>query len=584
MNIQKKLLQHIKYMRTYTVVTVMLALLTAGLIVAQAQSIARVINAAFLSRQGLSSIMWLLGVLLAVILVRAILVWIGERISNHTATIVKSELRRRVFAHLFALGPRYTRGERSGELVNTLSEGIETLDAYFSQFFPQVCAAVVIPLCILGIAFVIDPLSGLILLLTLPLLPFFMILIGKQANAMTQRRWHLLSQMSAHFLDVLQGLTTLKLFGRSGVQRENVRKVSAQFGAMTMKVLRVAFLSSFVMEMGATISTALVAVEIGLRLLYGGIGFEQAFFILLLAPEFYLPLRGLGPQFHAAMASMAGGQRLFEILETPAQGRGAGADGHAELVPTGLRFQDITFSYSSDTAPALTDVSFEVQAGQRVAIVGPSGAGKSTLANLLLRFVEPQQGEIRVMGEDGAEVALQHIPVKAWRELVAWQPQRPSLFTLTAAENIRLGRPEASMDEVIEAARQAHIHEVIEALPQGYETLIGEHGARLSGGEAQRLSLARAFIKNAPILLLDEATSTLDSASEAYVQRAIDAFAQERITLMIAHRLHTVRAADRIIVLDKGRVADCGTHDELLARSPLYQALIHAYEGVEVGV
>ncbi len=577
MNINKRLFQYVKTMRIYVGMVALLSLLTGLCIVLQSHYIAQIINGAFLVRQPLAQIMPALSILLLVLLGRAAVIWGNEAATNFVSSTVKGDLRLRLFQHILKLGPMYVKGERSGEIVNTAADGVDALDAYFIQFFPQACATMIIPTIVLITVFATDTLSGVVLLVTWPILPFFMILIGKQASAMTERRWYLLSSLSAHFLDVLQGMTTLKLFGRNRVQEETIQRISERYGATTMKVLRVAFLSSFVMELGATISNAIIAVEIGLRLLYGTIPFEQAFFVLLLTPEFYLPLRALGAQFHASMESAAGAQRIFDVLETPVREQTVTSENTPERDGSQtLRFDAVHYAYPTaegQSYPALKNVSFELHPGQKTALVGPSGAGKSTLANLLLRFLEPNQGRILLNG-----VPIQTFSAQDWRTRVAWQPQRPYLFNITVAENIRLGNPMASLEQVIQAARQADIHDFIETLPAGYDTVIGERGTRLSGGQAQRLSLARVFLKDAPILVLDEATSTLDTESEARVLQAIDAITQDRIVLVIAHRLNTITSADQIVVLQDGRVEDSGSHQELLARSQLYQKLIAAYD------
>jgi ATP-binding cassette subfamily C protein CydD len=578
----KRLLQQVRGVRVYLVVTVGLSSLIGGLIVAQAHFLSVIITGVFLAGQALDQTKGFLLGLLVVIAARAILLWGSEVTAHRIARQVKTRLRKRLMAHLVALGPRYTQGERSGELTTTFVEGVEALDAYFTQFLPQVFLTILVPLIILIAVFSVDLLSGVVLLVTAPLLPIFMILIGLAAEALTRRQWRSLGLMSAHFLDVLQGLPTLKLFGRSKVQQETIRRVSDQYRRLTMRVLRVAFLSSLVMELGATISTAIIAVEVGLRLLYGQMAFPQAFFVLLLAPEFYLPLRTLGARFHASMSSEAAAQRLFEILETPTPAQTTLLHNRQEKVPledsngspAGLiRFEDVSYAYDGER-PALQGVSLQIAPGQKIALVGPSGAGKSTIAHLLLRFIHADTGRVSVNG-----IGLEEIPPHVWRRQIAWVPQRPYLFNTTVVENIRAGRPEATQAEIITAAQQAHAHEFIQGLPQGYDTIIGERGARLSGGQAQRIALARAFLKNAPLLILDEATAQLDVESEAAVLQAITQLMQGRTVLMIAHRLSTIYSADTIIVLDGGRVVERGDHQSLLQRSHLYKQLVHAYEG-----
>jgi thiol reductant ABC exporter CydD subunit len=418
------------------------------------------------------------------------------------------------------------------------------------------------------------------------LIPIFTILIGSQADALTKRQWTSLSRMSAHFLDVLQGLTTLKLLGRSREQVRTIAQISERFRHATMGVLRVAFLSALVLEMVATLSTAVVAVQIGLRLLYGHLSFEQALFVLILAPEFYLPLRLLGTRFHAGMEGVAAARRIFEVLDTelptrdpciarveaepvlPSAGKARELAGHTPHI----RFEGVCYAYDGDQYPALENLSFEIAPGSKVALVGPSGAGKSTVAHLLLRFVEPDHGLIMVDGEP-----LSNLAPAAWRQTVAWVPQDPYLFHDTVAQNIRLARPTATPDQVAWAARQAHAHTFIVALPQGYDTVVGERGARLSGGEGQRIALARAFLKDAPLLILDEATANLDPEVEAQVQEALSRLLQGRTALVIAHRLGTVHHADRILVLSGGHLAQEGSHATLVSQEGMYRRLLSAY-------
>lgn len=597
MHLDHRLLHLLRGVRAPFALGVILSLGAGLLLVAQAYLLAQIVSRVFLDGQGLADVRGLLIALLIIALARAGMLWGSEAAAHHAAGQIKTDLRERLFAHLIALGPAYTRGERSGELANTATNGIEALDAYFSQYLPQLALAALVPLATLIVVFPLDVLSGVVLLVTAPLIPFFMILIGSMADRLTRRQWTQLSRLSAHFLDVLQGLPTLKLFGQSRAQIAIIRRVSEQFRDTTMSVLRVAFLSALALELLATLSTAIIAVEIGLRLLYGHITFDEAFFILVLAPEFYLPLRLLGSRFHAGMSGAAAAARIFDVLEiSPAPQsalelappsiqwrgdltgdgfplsavQGGGQEEGLTSSPASLHFDSVYYAYEDRLA--LNGVTFTIPAGQRIALVGPSGSGKSTIAQVLLRFITPAAGHITVNGRDLAD-----IPPDTWRAAVAWVPQMPYLFAASVADNIRLGRPDAPIENVIRAAQQAHADDFIRALPGSYDTPIGERGARLSGGQAQRIALARAFFKDAPLLILDEATANLDPDTEALIQDAINALLRDRTALIIAHRLNTIQAADQIVVLDRGTVAETGAHADLIAASGPYSRLVNAH-------
>ncbi|MDW8100379.1 MAG: thiol reductant ABC exporter subunit CydD [Anaerolineae bacterium] len=556
--------------------TILFGAIGGALTVLQAQYLTCIIDRVFLQRASLADVIPFLGWLALCILGRAACTWASEAGGASLAARIKIALRERLYWHALSLGPLWARGERTGELANAMTEGIEALDVYFSGYLPQLALAALIPLTILGFVLPIDPLSALILFLTAPLIPIFMRLIGSASDALTRRQWESLSRLSAHFFDVLQGLTTLKILGRSRDQIETIRVVTDRFRQATLSVLRVAFLSALALELVSTISTAVVAVTVGLRLLYGHLTFGQAFFVLLLAPEFYLPLRLLGIRFHAGISGITAAQRIFAILESepiappPSSPPEVGRRAQIEP-PLTVRFHGVSCQYPDAMAPALTDVSFTIEPGQKVAVVGPTGAGKSTLTHLLLRFLEPTMGYITING-----MPLREIDPAEWRSLIAWVPQMPYLFHDTVAANIRLAKPDASMDQVVEAARLAHAHEFICELPDGYYTVIGERGQRLSGGQAQRLALARAFLKNAPLLILDEPSASLDPEHEHWISQAIQRLLQRRSALIIAHRLNTIREADQILVLDGGRLVQMGRHVELIEQPGLYRQLILA--------
>lgn len=551
---------------------------TGGLLtIVQAWFLASIVNAVFINGLSRSALGLPLGLLLAAVAAKALSIWGADVSANLVAQRVKATLRERLLNHLSALGPAFTQGERTGELSTAAVEGVEALDAYFSQYLPQVVLAASIPLSILILIFPIDLLTGIVFVLTAPLVPFFMILIGKAGEALTGRQFASLGRLSAHFYDVLQGLTTLKALGQAKSQAKVIAEVSERYRDVTMQVLRVTFLSALALELLTTLSTAIVALEIGLRLLYGKLEFLPAFFILVVAPDFYLPLRQLGLRYHAGMSGASAATRIFEILDmplpVPTAQHSPGQSAPANFNPArfNISFQNVSFQYAGRETPALQDVSFTIPGGQITALVGASGAGKSTVASLLLRFSEPGAGQIML-----GDTPLTGIPVEEWRKLVAWVPQNPYLFQDSLGANLKLARPAATESELMRACEQAGLLEFITTLPQGFETQIGERGARLSGGQAQRLALARAFLKDAPFLLLDEPTSSLDPGLEAELRQSVQRLIAGRSALVIAHRLSTVYQAGQIIVLQAGRVMEMGRHPDLISQKGLYASLVRA--------
>jgi len=569
----------------YLPLTVALGTGSSLLLIVQAWLLAKVVDGVSLRGAGLAEVQPWLWPLLGLYLARAVLAWLAERAAFRGAARVKVALRDRVFRHIQALGPGYLSGERSGALVESLVKGIEDLEPYYARFIPAMSLSVIVPLAILAAVLPLDWLSGLVFLLTAPLIPFFMILIGKGAEALNQRQWRGLARMSGRFLDVIQGLPTLKLFNASRREADVIARVSEDYRRSTMQVLRVAFLSSAVLEFIASLSIAILAVFIGFRLyrldlpLPDALGvpeidFFTGFFVLLLAPELFLPLRNLGTHYHGRMEAIAAAGRLREVLDTPVPD---GHQGTATLppgAPLHLRLEGVCFAYAPGRE-ALRGLTFELQPGERVALVGASGAGKTTVVNLLLGFLRPDAGRILVDGVD-----LAGIDPADWRRHLAWVPQNPRLFRGTLLDNIRLGAPDADLDAVRAAARRARAAGFIEDLPLDYGTLVGEGGQGLSGGQIQRIALARAFLRKAPLVVLDEPTASLDPASEGLVQEGIDDLARGCTLLVIAHRLKTVRGADRILILDAGRLVQEGNHAGLVAADGPYRELAAAYGGL----
>jgi ATP-binding cassette subfamily C protein CydD len=574
-SVQRRILQYSRPARHLLYLTIALGFAAAVTVVAQAWLLSDVISRVFVGHESLSDVRTPMTFMVLLALARSAFVWASDALAQRSASHLKGSLRADLTQRLFALGPAFTRGERSGELVSVAVQGVEDLDEYITQYQPMRALAALVPVFVALAVFAIDPLTVLILLVTGPLLILFLGLIGSRAKDLTERRFLELNWMSASFLDMLQGLATLKLFGRSREQIENIRDISRRYGDATMEVLRTAFETALVLELSTTIATALVAVEISLRLMDGGLPFARALAVLIITPEFFFPLRQLAVRYHAGAAGTAAAARIFAILDAPPIPADGKAPAVTAAVPAGgdVRLEHVSFSYDRGRRPALRDVSISIPRGHRVALVGASGAGKTTVASLLLRFVEPDAGSISAGG-----VPLTSLDQAAWRSQIAWVPQQPHLFYGTVAENIRLARGDATQEAVLAAAKAAHADEFIARLPQGYDTVIGERGSRLSGGEQQRLAIARAFLKDAPFIILDEATSHLDAESEAKVRDALERLLDGRTVLIIAHRLNLAYQADEVVVLEQGRVVDAGAHRALLARDSVYRRLVASYE------
>ncbi|MFI8241063.1 thiol reductant ABC exporter subunit CydD [Streptomyces sp. NPDC085866] len=538
--IDPRLLRYARATRLFLVAVVGLGAVGAGLVIAQAMLIAEVVVGAFQHGQSVAELRTPLVLLAAVAVGRSVVAWLTELAAHRASAAVKSELRGRLLERAAQLGPGWLSGQRTGSLVTLATRGVDALDDYFSRYLPQLGLAVVVPVAVLARIVTEDWVSAAIIVGTLPLIPLFMMLIGWATQSRMDRQWRLLSRLSGHFLDVVAGLPTLKVFGRAKAQAESIRRITGEYRQATMGTLRIAFLSSFALELLATLSVALVAVTIGMRLVHGDMDLYIGLVILVLAPEAYLPLRQVGAQYHAAAEGLAAAEEIFAVLETPAPVAGTAA------VPEGpLAFDGVTVRYPGRSADAVSEVSFSVEPGETVALVGPSGAGKSTLLNVLMGFVRPVEGRVRVGGADLADVDLAE-----WRSRIAWVPQRPHLYAGTIAENVRLARPDADDTAVRRALRDAGALEFVDALPEGADTVLGEDGAGLSAGQRQRLALARAFLADRPVLLLDEPTAALDGATEADVVAAVRRLAAGRTVLLVVHRPALLEVADRVVCME----------------------------------
>ncbi|WP_030615398.1 thiol reductant ABC exporter subunit CydD [Streptomyces sclerotialus] len=540
--IDPRLLRYARATRFFLVAVVVLGLAGAGLVIGQAMLIAEVVVGAFQRDLGLGDLTTPVLLLALISVGRGLVSWLTELAAHRASAAVKSELRTRLLEKATGLGPSWLGTQRTGELTTLATRGIDALDDYFARYLPQLGLAVVVPVAVLVRIVTGDWISAATIVITLPLIPLFMILIGWATQSRMDRQWKLLTRLSGHFLDVVAGLPTLKVFGRAKAQAAAIRTITGEYRQATLRTLRIAFLSSFALELLSTISVALVAVGVGMRLVHGDLDLSTGLMVLILAPEAYLPLRQVGAQYHAAAEGLAAAEEIFDVLETEPEPGHAGT--RQAPAGTGISVDGLVVRHPGRSEPSLPQTSFEVAAGETVALTGPSGAGKTTLLNVLLGFTAPAAGRILVDGVD-----LTTLSPDSWRRRVAWVPQHPYLFAGTVAENVRLARPDADDAAVRTALRDAGALDFVDALPDGPDTRLGESGAGLSAGQRQRLALARAFLADRPVLLLDEPTANLDGETEASVVAAVHRLAKGRTVILVAHRPALLAAADRVVHL-----------------------------------
>jgi ATP-binding cassette subfamily C protein CydCD len=559
----RRLLRYARLARAQLTGLVVVTAAIAGLVILQAQLLATAIAGTLSAGLGRPALQGTIAALAAVVAARAALAWAVEALSYRASAGVKSQLRRDLLTRAVELGPRWLATRRAGELAALTTMGVDALDAYFAKYLPQVMLAIVIPLAVVARLLVADPLSAAIIIVTVPLVPVFMALVGATTAERTRRRWRELARLSHHFLDVVAGLPTLRVFGRGGAQATSVGEVTGAYRRATLATLRLAFLSALVLELLATFSVALVAVGIGLRLEGGHLSLRTGLLVLMLAPEAYLPLRQLAIHYHASADGLAAAAGVFEVLETPPPdatrdrpvrlaelvSSAPGAVLAPAAVPVeavqleAVRVEDVLVRHPGRRQPAPAGAAFRLRAGEIVALAGPSGCGKSTLIGVLLGFIRPDAGRV-VIEEATGERCLDQLDPRAWRARVAWVPQDPVLQHGTVESNIRLGQPAAPRAAVEWAAWRAALHEVELGRP------VGEGGSGLSAGQRRRVAVARALLAERPVLLLDEPTAGLDAASEAQVLATIRDLASDgRLVLMVAHRPAVLAAADRVVTL-----------------------------------
>jgi thiol reductant ABC exporter CydD subunit len=527
-----RLLKYARQARLPVAAVAGLGVAAAGLIIVQAQLLADAIAAVFTGGATLSALHGVLLALAAVLAGRVVVAWAGEIAAYRASAAVKTELRRQFLARAVELGPRWLAGRRSAELTALATEGIEALDGYFAKYLPQLILMAVVPVAIVVRVGLADPLAGLTIAATLPLVPVFGALVGKATGEYAEQRWQALAVLSHHFLDVVTGLPTLKVFGRSTEQRAEIGQVTGDYRRATLRTLRMAFLSSFVLELVATMSVALVAVGVGLSLVYGHLELRTGLLALILAPEAYLPLRQAAAQFHASADGLAAADAAIAVIETPAPDSGS----RRAPAPVAVQVEGVSVTHPGRACPAPDRFSALLRAGEITVLAGPSGSGKSTLVDVLRGFAAPSAGRVLIDGED-----LAGLDREAWRARVSWVPQQPHLFPGTVADNIRLGQRGAPDEAVAAAARAAALDDV------PLDRRVTERGGGLSSGQCRRVALARALLHDRPVLLLDEPTAGLDPETEKRVLVTLRAQAAAgRTVLIAAHHPRVIAAADQV--------------------------------------
>jgi len=535
--------------------------------------VAHVLAGAIFHGRGWAQAWPVLAVLPLLAMVRFALALWQRRTTFEAGARVGDAVRQALERRLRQLGPSWAVRQSSGDLATRLVDGVDALVPYYAGYLPQAAFAVLVPVLVLLAVLPADPWSALVLVATAPLIPLFMVLVGRAAEQASQRRWMRLRRMGARFMDALSGLTTLRLYRAAAREQAVLDATGEAYRQETMAVLRIAFLSALVLEFFATVSIAVLAVLIGFRLMWGDLAFEPGLFVLLLAPEFFLPLRALGTQRHRRMEAAAAAEDLAGLLveATPAAAPSKRlASSPVAPADMAVAFERVCFGYAADRE-VLHDLDLAVPAGSRLTLVGTSGSGKSTLLDLLMGFAAPSSGRILVGGLD-----LAGLDMAAWRRHIAWVPQRPHVFHGTLRDNLLIAAPDADPLALRRAIHAAALAPVIARLPQGLDTPLGERGHGLSGGECQRLALARAWLRHAPLLLLDEPTQHLDDATAASIDAALARLGEGRTVIRVAHRLGAIADDERVAVLADGRIVEQGHAAALRAAGGAFARLLAA--------
>ena len=555
--------------------SMMLGLLSGLLILAQAWLMAGLLHSLIIEHTPRDALLQSFLLMALTFVLRAVVTWLREQVGFICGRVIRQEMRKLVLDRLEKLGPAWIQGKPAGSWASIILEQIEDMQDYYSRYLPQIALAGIIPLLILVSVFPINWAAGLILLVTAPLIPLFMALVGMGAADANRRNFVALARLSGNFLDSLRGLDTLRLFHRGTAEIDQIKRSTEHFRARTMDVLRLAFLSSAVLEFFAYISIAVVAVYFGFSYLgelnFGSYGTPvtlfAGFLVLILAPEFFQPLRDLGAFYHAKAQAVGAAESLVTFLSAESADMGDGDQNFPAGKTVELEARDLIIQ-SPQGKTLAGPLTFSIPAGQRIAIVGLSGAGKSSLLNALLGFL-PYQGSITVSGME-----LKSLRNDEWRKQLSWVGQNPHLPEQTLRANILLNQPDVSDEQLQSAIDRAYVSEFLPLLPQGLETELGDSAARLSIGQAQRVAVARALLSPCSLLLLDEPTASLDAHSEKRVMSALNDASKAQTSLLVTHQLEDTRDYDEIWVMDKGLIAERGTFAQLVAQNGLFTSLL----------
>ncbi len=584
---------------------VVFGFISAALSVTQAYILSRIINNVFIERYTLANEAFLIYWFITVSSAKPLVSFLQNSFSTDLALFIKIRLREELLEKIPEI---LLKNERTGDILNVFSRGIDRLENFFARYLPQTFLAGLIPFFVLIVVFPIDYVSAIIFIFTFPIIPLFMFLIGSIAEKMSQKQWNSLRLLSSYFLDVIQGLPTIKLFNWTKEALKNIEKVTEIFRVKTLNVLKIAFISALVMELTSTVSVAIVAVSIGLRLLNGNFYFADSLFLLIIAPEFYFPLRQLGLFYHFALDGSSAFQSITEILyasnfrnKGDLSSFGSSNNGKfgvfqqlsmtkenstysnsktkatkfeevkSLLENEGISFQNVTFIYFDKKVKALDDVTFTIPPKQITAIVGKNGSGKTTIFNLILKFIKPSNGSIFI-----GEKNINDIDDFAWRMNISWIPQNPKLFNKSILDNIKICKPEASLEEVSYVCRLAGIDKFIESLEYGCAKKIGEYSSKLSGGEQQRIAIARATLRDSPLILIDEPTSNIDPITEQEILMSMFELCRNKTAIIIAHSINTILKSDNVVFINNGKILGHGSHSYLFEHSADYRNFIYS--------